>query len=190
MNTMYIYHDVGQTRLCLWGSGIHFSFPWEWQTQAFCSSILDLLMTTFVFPGGSMVMNPPAKQEMRVQSLGGEKPWRRKWQPTPIFLPGKSHAQRSLVGYGPWGCKEFYTTEQRNNNSMTPLSHRSVILVLKNAVISKLSPGLTFWPCCPLADRVQVLLMIDSWLLLSALVGPCHLHSCPGSQVWNNFSCH
>ena len=91
-----------------------------------------------------MVMNPPAKQEMRVQSLGGEKPWRRKWQPTPIFLPGKSHAQRSLVGYGPWGCKEFYTTEQRNNNSMTPLSHRSVLLVLKNAVISKLSPGLTF----------------------------------------------
>ena len=30
-------------------------------------------------------------------------PWRRKWQPTPIFLPGKSHGQRSLVGYSPWG---------------------------------------------------------------------------------------
>ena len=33
-------------------------------------------------------------------------PWRRKWQPTPIFLPGESHGQRSLVGYSPWGCKE------------------------------------------------------------------------------------
>ena len=32
-------------------------------------------------------------------------PWIRKWQPTPIFLPGKSHKQRSLVGYSPWDCK-------------------------------------------------------------------------------------
>ena len=31
--------------------------------------------------------------------------WRRKWQPTPVFLPGKSHGQRSLVGYSSWGCK-------------------------------------------------------------------------------------
>ena len=32
-------------------------------------------------------------------------PWRRKWQPTPVFLPGKFHRQRSLVGYNSWGCK-------------------------------------------------------------------------------------
>ena len=32
-------------------------------------------------------------------------PWRRKWQPTPVFLPGKSHGQRNLAGYSPWGCK-------------------------------------------------------------------------------------
>ena len=38
--------------------------------------------------------------------------WRRKWQPTPVLLPGKSHEQRSLVGYSPWGCKEPDTTEQ------------------------------------------------------------------------------
>ena len=38
-------------------------------------------------------------------------PWRRKWQPIPVFLPGKSHEQRSLVGYSPWGCKELDTTE-------------------------------------------------------------------------------
>ena len=38
-------------------------------------------------------------------------PWRRKWQPTPVFLPGKSHGQRSLMGYSPWGCKESDTTE-------------------------------------------------------------------------------
>ena len=38
-------------------------------------------------------------------------PWRRKWQPTPVFLPGESHEWRSLVGYSPWGCKESDTTE-------------------------------------------------------------------------------
>ena len=37
----------------------------------------------------------------------GKIPWRRKWQPTPVLLPGKSHAWRSLVGYSPWGCKEL-----------------------------------------------------------------------------------
>ena len=38
--------------------------------------------------------------------------WRRKWQPTPVFLPGKSHGQRSLVGYSPWGRKESDMTER------------------------------------------------------------------------------
>ena len=39
-------------------------------------------------------------------------PWRRKWQPTPVFLPGEFHGQRSLVGYSPWGRKESDTTER------------------------------------------------------------------------------
>ena len=38
--------------------------------------------------------------------------WNRKWQPTPVFLPGKLHGQRSLVGYNPWGCKESDRTVQ------------------------------------------------------------------------------
>ena len=44
-------------------------------------------------------------------------PWRRKWQPTPVFLSGKSHGQRSLVVYSPWGCKRvgcnFVTKQQQ-----------------------------------------------------------------------------
>ena len=40
--------------------------------------------------------------------------WRRKWQPTPVFLPGKPHGQRSLAGYSPWGRKESDMTEQRH----------------------------------------------------------------------------
>ena len=38
-------------------------------------------------------------------------PWRRKWQPTPVSLPGESHAQRSLMNYSPWGRKEADTTD-------------------------------------------------------------------------------
>ena len=38
-------------------------------------------------------------------------PWNRKWQPIPIFLPGKFHGQRSLARYSPWGCKELDVTE-------------------------------------------------------------------------------
>ena len=48
-------------------------------------------------------------------------PWRRKWQPTPVFLPGTSHGQRSLAGYSPWGCKELDTTEQAHASH--PLSY-------------------------------------------------------------------
>src|SRR5574337_504401 len=60
------------------------------------------------FPGSSVVKNLPAKQDLRV----GKFPWRRKWQPTPVFLPGKSHGWRSLVGYSPWGRKKSDTTER------------------------------------------------------------------------------
>ena len=42
----------------------------------------------------------------------GKIPWRREWQPTPVFLPGQSHAKRSLAGYSPWGHEELDTTEQ------------------------------------------------------------------------------
>ena len=44
-------------------------------------------------------------------------PWRRKWQPTPVFLPGKSHGWRSLVDNTPWGCKESDTTERLTHKS-------------------------------------------------------------------------
>ena len=63
-----------------------------------------------------MVKSLPAILETGVQTLGWEDalekiPWRRAWQPTPIFLPGECHGQRSLVSYTPWGHKESDTTE-------------------------------------------------------------------------------
>ena len=65
------------------------------------------------FPGGPVVRNPPARQRCRrrgfdpwVQKI----PWRRKWQPTPVFLPGKSQGRRSLAGYSAWGHRQSDTT--------------------------------------------------------------------------------
>ena len=49
--------------------------------------------------------------EMQVQSLGWEDPLEKEMQPTPVFLPGESDGQKSLVGYNPWGRKESDTTE-------------------------------------------------------------------------------
>ena len=64
------------------------------------------------FPGGLIVTDSACQSRRH-----GFDPWvrktprSRKWQPTPIFLPGKSHGQRSLAGYSPWGQKESATTE-------------------------------------------------------------------------------
>ena len=58
------------------------------------------------FPGGSAVKRP------RFDPWVGKIPFRRAWQPTPVFLPGKFHGQRSLAGYSTWGHRESDTKEQ------------------------------------------------------------------------------
>ena len=64
------------------------------------------------------VKSLPEMQETQIQSLGQEDPWRRKWQPTPIFWPGKSCGWRILAGCSPWGCRESDMTEQLRHNNM------------------------------------------------------------------------
>ena len=64
------------------------------------------------FPGGSMVKNLPASAGHPGDA--GSIPGLGKWQPTSVFLPGKSHGQKSLVGYSPRGCKESGMTEQQS----------------------------------------------------------------------------
>ena len=54
-----------------------------------------------------MVKNLPAIQETQLWSLVGKIPWRREWQPTPVFLPGEFHGERSVVGYSPWVTKKI-----------------------------------------------------------------------------------
>ena len=55
-------------------------------------------------------------------------PWRRKWQPTPVLLPGKSHGQRSLADYSPWDRKESDTTEQLHFTSLVKIAFYSTLL--------------------------------------------------------------
>ena len=43
--------------------------------------------------------------------------WSRKWQPTPVFLPGESHGQRSLAGYNPWDCKKLDMSEHTDTHT-------------------------------------------------------------------------
>ena len=57
--------------------------------------------------------------ETQVPSLGWENPLEEAWQPTPVFLPGRSHGQRSLVNYSPWGHKELDLTERVNTAPST-----------------------------------------------------------------------
>ena len=62
------------------------------------------------------VRNPPAVQETHTTWFNpwvGKIPWRKKWQPTPVFLPGKFHWQRNLAGYSPGGLKEWDMTEHK-----------------------------------------------------------------------------
>ena len=67
------------------------------------------------FLGGSVVkriyLPKQELQETQVRLLVGKILWRRKWQSTPVCLPGKSHGQKSLTGYCAWVCKESDMTE-------------------------------------------------------------------------------
>ena len=54
----------------------------------------------------------------------GKIPWRRKWQPTPVFLPGGFYGQRSLVGYSPRGRKESDTTERLASSGLSSCRQR------------------------------------------------------------------
>ena len=58
------------------------------------------------FPGALVVKNSPASAG-DVRDTGSLSGLRRKWQPTPVFLPGESHRQRSLAGYSSWGHKRI-----------------------------------------------------------------------------------
>ena len=95
--------------------------PWrrKWQpTPVFSTERLTLSLFSWFnlgFPGGTSGKEPTCHCRRHTR-LGfdlsvGKSPWRRKWQPAPVVLPGESRGQRSLAGYSLWGHKELETTE-------------------------------------------------------------------------------
>ena len=73
------------------------------------------------FPDGAVVKNPPAfAEDAEDTSLipgSGRFPWKRVWQATPVFLPGKFHGQRGQAGYSPQSCKVLDTTEHTHTHT-------------------------------------------------------------------------
>ena len=83
-------------------------FPWA---PKFYPSLLEIGASQVVL----LEKNPPVStgdsRDMGSIPELGRLPWRRSWQPTPVFLPGEFHGWRSLVGYSPWGRKDSVMTE-------------------------------------------------------------------------------
>ena len=76
----------------------------------------------------------PAMQEMWVRKI----PWSRKWQPTAVFLPGKSHGQRRLTSYSLWGHKELDMAEQLSTCTHTHThthTHTQYLAYYKHSII-------------------------------------------------------
>ena len=83
----------------------------------------------YSFPGGTSGEEPVCQgrrcKRLRFDPWVGKIPWRRKWHLSPVFLPEKSHGQRSLVGYIPGGCKERGITEHTRTHTITSKSPHS-----------------------------------------------------------------
>ena len=86
--------------------------------------------------------------ERGFNSWVGKMPWRKAWQPTPVFLPGESHAQRSLAGYSRWGCNESDTTEGLSRIQYT--STPAFFTALEGNPEPQEAPGLKMVPIAPM----------------------------------------
>ena len=126
-----------------------------------------------------LVKNLPAMQETQVWLLGQKIPWRRKWQLTPVFLPGESHEQRSLADYSPWDRKSRTWLSDKNHHQNQLYSNKNKIQYpnKKNFKKQRKKPNLRPSPLghtwflllteCPLCQWQLVLSM--------ALTNSCHL---------------
>ena len=83
----------------------------------------EILCSYEGFPGGSSAKESTCQcrrhRRCRFDPWARKIHWRRKWQPAPVFLPGKSHGERSLVTYSPWGCRVRYNLAAKYTHSHT-----------------------------------------------------------------------
>ena len=125
----------------------------------------------------------------------GKIPWRRKWQPAPVPLPGKSHGRRSLAGYSPWGCKESDTTEAEHAQVGTKVAERLLVqslffqLCCKETMISwgweVLGVHTARASLCPLGNSPTCWACVTSVLTLADLRCMCSGYQCGGRGGWD-----
>ena len=112
-----------KNKLCRVKSGRYqFIISWLFLPPFSSATLLKRLSDRMGFPGGSMVRSPPA--HARDAGNLGSISWRRKWQPTPVLLPGKFHGQRSQAGCNLCSHKKRDTTEhtRRLGQSSFPIN--------------------------------------------------------------------
>ena len=76
-----------------------------------------------------------------------DQPWRRKWHPTPILLPGKSHGRRILVNCSPWGCNESDTTERLHSLIDSLWKSRDVTFLTKVHIVKAMVFPVVMYRC-------------------------------------------
>ena len=117
--------------LCPWnfpckntGVGCPFLLQGIFLTQGCNLRLLRLLIGRRILYHGFLGGTSDKEQRHGFNPWVRKIPWRRKGQPTPVFLPGELRGQRSLAGYNPWGCKELDTTEWLSyTNTHTRVHH-------------------------------------------------------------------
>ena len=135
------------------------------------------------------VKNLPAGQETYVRSLGWESlgsiPRRRKWQTTPVFLPGESHGQRSLVGCSPWGCKASGMTEQLTPHWYSATIHPASSEDVPEGRLRVVpSPGSTSHAALPVAAAQLIFVKLaDGHPSLRVHLASKNWVSCPGKAL-------
>ena len=91
---------------------MRFLHPWNFSGKRTGVGCHFLLQGIFPTQGSNLCLLHCKQTLVSPEPPGKLVHWRREWQSTPVLLPGKSHGQRSLVGYRPWGRKESDTTER------------------------------------------------------------------------------
>ena len=112
---------------------------------------------------------PTMRGRPRFNPWVGKTLWRRKWQPTPVLLPGKSHGRRSVAGYSPWGLKGSDTTERLHFTFATSYSTSDILhhlLCIFKAVID-----IALWsPLCQDHQKMAWVCSVTISLLTPALL--------------------
>ena len=119
----------------------------------------------------------------------GKIPWRRKWQPTPVFFPGKSHGQRSLPGYSPWDHRESDMTEWLSTHARLRTTASVPCLCLPSQILSgwktashplSLSVIRRCAVCCVSSQAVH----LNCWVGPSDLNHHHHHYQRPREESW------